>query len=234
MLRHALNCVQHLRLQPAMSALTSRAVAVQMLLQERKSSLQTRMLWLPVLHGEGVGCSDCTGGVGLVGMTGVCACAAAMPSKNMRPRSAALIILVPPSAPSGAAINVSLEPRPVKRNLSGLVHHQMVKKPSEASAISRREAPLRFRRAAWLLLVSLALAQGCATNDAATRAAEQAAMESDDDTLCQKKGAPDSKAYEACRKERAEARAQAAAVQEQKRRDFDRTLGQGTYGQSGF
>ena len=58
MLRQALNWVQHLKLQPAMSAEGSKAVAVQMLLQERKSSLQTRTLWLPVLHGDGVGLSD--------------------------------------------------------------------------------------------------------------------------------------------------------------------------------
>jgi hypothetical protein len=48
MLRHALNWVQHLRLQPAISAEESSAVAVHTLLQERKSSLQTRTLWLPV------------------------------------------------------------------------------------------------------------------------------------------------------------------------------------------
>lgn len=56
--RHALNMVQHLKLHPAMSALGSKAVAVQTLLQERKSSLHTRTLWLPALHGDGVGRSD--------------------------------------------------------------------------------------------------------------------------------------------------------------------------------
>jgi hypothetical protein len=49
-----------------------------------------------------------------------------------------------------------------------------------------------------------------------------------------KRGAPNSEAYEACRKSIAEARAQAAAVQEQKRRDFDRTLGAGTEGQNAY
>jgi hypothetical protein len=44
MLRHALNWVQHLKLQPAVSAEGSKAVAVHTLLQERKSSLQTRTL----------------------------------------------------------------------------------------------------------------------------------------------------------------------------------------------
>jgi hypothetical protein len=58
MLRHALNWVQHRRLQPAMSAEGSSAVAVQMLLQERKSSLQTRTLWLPGPQGDSGGLID--------------------------------------------------------------------------------------------------------------------------------------------------------------------------------
>jgi hypothetical protein len=44
MLRHALKLLQHLKLHPAVSAEGSRFVAVQMLPQERKSSLQTRTL----------------------------------------------------------------------------------------------------------------------------------------------------------------------------------------------
>jgi hypothetical protein len=58
MARQALNPVQHLRLQPAVSAEGSSAVAVQMLLQERKSSLHTRKLWLPAVQADWVGCSD--------------------------------------------------------------------------------------------------------------------------------------------------------------------------------
>ena len=58
MLRHALNCVQHFRLQPAISAEGSNAVAVHMLPQERKSSLQTRTLWLLAEHGDFEGLSD--------------------------------------------------------------------------------------------------------------------------------------------------------------------------------
>lgn len=86
-----------------------------------------------------------------------------------------------------------------------------------------------------LLLLPLAASQGCATQDRAARAAEEATLaDSDDDTACQKRGAPDSEAYEACRAQRADARAQAAAVQEQKRRDFDRTLGAGTDAQTNF
>jgi hypothetical protein len=85
------------------------------------------------------------------------------------------------------------------------------------------------------LLLLLIAGQGCTTQDAASRAAQQAALaESEDDTACQKKGAPDSEAYETCRKQRADARAQAAAVQEEKRRDFDRVLGAGTDGQTSF
>jgi hypothetical protein len=86
-----------------------------------------------------------------------------------------------------------------------------------------------------LTLLTLAAAQGCATQDRASRAAEQAGLaDSEDDTACQKRGAPDSEAYEVCRRQRADARAQAAAVQEQRRRDFDRTLGAGTDAQTNF
>ena len=85
-----------------------------------------------------------------------------------------------------------------------------------------------------LLLLPLAV-PGCATQDRAARAAEEAALaDSDDDAACQKRGAPDSEAYEICRAQRADARAEAAAVQEQKRRDFDRTLGAGTDAQTNF
>ncbi len=58
MLKQARNCVQHRSLQPAMSAEGSKAVAVQTLVQDRKSSLQTRTLWLPMLHGDCGGRSD--------------------------------------------------------------------------------------------------------------------------------------------------------------------------------
>ncbi|HLE03097.1 MAG TPA: hypothetical protein VI729_00565 [Anaerolineales bacterium] len=44
MLRQALNWVQHRRLQPVVSALGSKAVAVHTLVHERKSSSQTRTL----------------------------------------------------------------------------------------------------------------------------------------------------------------------------------------------
>ena len=86
------------------------------------------------------------------------------------------------------------------------------------------------------LLVAAAAGQGCATQGQATRAAEQTAMESEDDEACRQEGAPGTPAFDACRKELAEARARAqqAAIQEQKRRDFDRVLGAGTEGQSNY
>jgi hypothetical protein len=94
----------------------------------------------------------------------------------------------------------------------------------------RRTAVLR----AWSIILGAVLlsaaCQGCATRSEATRAAEQAAADSEDDATCQKKGPPDSEAYDTCRKQLADQRAQAAAVQEQKRRDFDRVLGAGTEG----
>lgn len=49
MFRHALNCVQHFRLQPAISAEGSNAVAVHVLLQE---------FWLLAEHGDFEGLSD--------------------------------------------------------------------------------------------------------------------------------------------------------------------------------
>ena len=55
-----------------------------------------------------------------------------------------------------------------------------------------------------------------------------------DDATCQQKGAEDSKAYEECRKGLAEAQARQSAMQEQKRRDFDRVLGAGTDGQNNY
>jgi hypothetical protein len=95
---------------------------------------------------------------------------------------------------------------------------------------------LRSYLIASILLVAAAAGQGCATQGQATRAAEQAAMESEDDEACRQEGAPGTPAFDACRKELAEARARAqqAAIQEQKRRDFDRVLGAGTDGQSNY
>ena len=87
---------------------------------------------------------------------------------------------------------------------------------------------------ALLLFVAAATGLGCASQDPATRAAEHAAQESEDDATCRQKGAEDSKVYEECRKALAEAQARQSAVQEQKRRDFDRVLGAGTDGQNSY
>lgn len=59
-------------------------------------------------------------------------------------------------------------------------------------------------------------------------------MESEDDANCRQKGEAGSKSYEECRKEIAEAKAKQGAMQEQKRRDFDRVLGAGTDGQNSY
>jgi hypothetical protein len=86
--------LQHLKLQPAMSADASRAVAVHTLLQERKSSLHTRMLWLPAPHADWLGFSDWAGGMGFV----VCACAPAA-SRNMSPRAKITHLVMSMSGP---------------------------------------------------------------------------------------------------------------------------------------
>jgi hypothetical protein len=110
----------------------------------------------------------------------------------------------------------------------------MAKKASEF-ATAKGETCLRSHLIVVLVLASLAGTQGCATQDRAARATEQAALaESEDDAACQKKGAPDSDAYDECRKALAEERARAAAAQEARRRDFDRTLGAGTDGLSNY
>jgi hypothetical protein len=125
----------------------------------------------------------------------------------------------------------------VKPNLFAKV--RITKRPKRRATLGRlrgRSLGLRSYLIALILLVPAAAGQGCATQGQATRAAEQAAMKSEDDTACRQQGAPDSPAYHACRKELAEARARAqqAAIQEQKRRDFDRVLGAGTEGQSNY
>lgn len=85
MLRHALYCVQQRKLQPATAELGSRAWAVQMLLQERKSSLQTLTLWLPWPQGEGDALRDWAG-------ESVCAqsCGAAAAKRSPRINNATL------------------------------------------------------------------------------------------------------------------------------------------------
>lgn len=124
---------------------------------------------------------------------------------------------------------------PVKPNLpANVLHHQTAKRRGKLPTRRERSLGLRSYLIVLILLVPVAVGQGCATQGQATRATEQAAPDSEDDATCRKKGAPDSEAYDACRKELAEAKARAAAIQEQKRRDFDRVLGAGTEGQSNY
>ena len=92
---------------------------------------------------------------------------------------------------------------------------------------------MRFRLAIAIWLLPLAV-QGCATQSDASRAAEQAAAESEDAATCREKSGADDNAFKACRKAMAEARTEQAAVQEQKRRDFDRVLGAGTEGVNNY
>jgi hypothetical protein len=56
-------------------------------------------------------------------------------------------------------------------------------------------------------------------------------VNSEDDAACRPQGAPGTQAYVDCRRALVEAREQQKAIiQEQKRRDFDRLLGEGTGG----
>jgi hypothetical protein len=110
----------------------------------------------------------------------------------------------------------------------------MAKKPRKVPHIRRRNQPVRSQLIALLLFVAAASGLGCASQDPAARAAEHAAQASEDDATCRQKGAEDSKAYEECRKGLAESQARQSAVQEQKRRDFDRVLGAGTDGQNSY
>jgi hypothetical protein len=86
------------------------------------------------------------------------------------------------------------------------------------------------------LLASLGLLQACAnpeSRQASTQAAE-AAADAKDDATCREKGLnPGSKDFDACRERLAEARADEAARQEQKRIEFQKTLGNGTSDYSG-
>ncbi|MGV1014475.1 MAG: hypothetical protein ACOYB4_05845 [Methyloceanibacter sp.] len=60
--------------------------------------------------------------------------------------------------------------------------------------------------------------------------AREATASAEDEATCRAKGEPGTESYEECRKALAASRAERAAIQEQKRRDFDRVLGAGTDG----
>jgi hypothetical protein len=86
------------------------------------------------------------------------------------------------------------------------------------------------------LMLSLGLLQACA-NPEATRASREAAeadAQTQDDAKCQENGLePGTPAYDTCRKRLAQARYDEAVAQEQRRIEFQRTLGAGTSDYSG-
>lgn len=75
---------------------------------------------------------------------------------------------------------------------------------------------------------------GQGENIRAQKMADQATAETEDEATCRAKGEPGTDAYDQCRSALAAARAERAAIQEQKRRDFDRVLGAGTDGISDY
>lgn len=91
-----------------------------------------------------------------------------------------------------------------------------------------------------ILAVMLPLSLGlfaCASQGDGMRgqlAAKQAAAEAEDEVTCSAKGQPGTEIYDECRQALAAARAERAAIQEQKHRDFDRVLGAGTDGLSDY
>jgi hypothetical protein len=88
----------------------------------------------------------------------------------------------------------------------------------------------QMTRAALIAFLLLTLAVGCADREQirAKQVADETAAAGEDDATCRPKGAPGTPGYDNCRKELAQARAARSAVQYQKQRDFDRTLGAGT------
>jgi hypothetical protein len=108
------------------------------------------------------------------------------------------------------------------------------KRPETLRPKRRRSSPLRLLPIFILVVVSVLAGQGCASQGQETRVARQAAAQpattSEEDAQCRTQGPPGSPAYVGCRKALAEQRTQRAIIQEQKRRDFDRVLGNGTGG----
>jgi hypothetical protein len=125
---------------------------------------------------------------------------------------------------------------PVKSKLirAPALRHQTAKKTRDVAAERRRSSPLRLLPIFVLVVVSVSAGQGCASQGQETRVARQAAAQpattSEEDAQCRTQGPPGSPAYVGCRKALAEQRTQRAIIQEQKRRDFDRVLGNGTGG----
>src|SRR5262249_53898306 len=107
-----------------------------------------------------------------------------------------------------------------------LVHQARLsntKAPKSRARIRPRRIPMPLFR-----IVLIMAAAACGTT---AFAGERPPITSDDDAACRPKGAPGSQAYVDCRHAIVEAREQQKAIiQEQKRRDFDRLLGDGTGG----
>jgi hypothetical protein len=83
-----------------------------------------------------------------------------------------------------------------------------------------------------VLLAGASLLLGCANpeQERARKLETAAAENTEDDSTCREQGGgPGHEAYDNCRKALSEARAREGAIQEQKRRDFDRVLGAGTH-----
>ena len=140
------------------------------------------------------------------------------------------------SPPVGVSMQASLyKGEAVKPNLAGRLR-LITKWPKSRARLATPQGRNRLRpQLIALLLFAPSLAGlGCASQDPATRAAEHAAAESEDDATCRQKAPEDGKAYDECRKGAAEAKARQSALQEQKRRDFDRVLGAGTDGQDNY
>jgi hypothetical protein len=89
---------------------------------------------------------------------------------------------------------------------------------------------VRVFRILLIMAAWVSAAQGCGLWTAAL-AGERPPVNGEDDAACRPQGAPGSQAYVECRRALAETRErQKAIIQEQKRRDFDRLLGEGTGG----
>jgi hypothetical protein len=81
------------------------------------------------------------------------------------------------------------------------------------------------------LVISLGLLAACANPESvqASRQAAQAAADAKDDATCRGKGlTPGTIAFDECRARLAQAAADEAALQEQRRIEFQKTLGAGT------
>jgi hypothetical protein len=100
---------------------------------------------------------------------------------------------------------------------------------NRAQEFEPRRETVRLFRILLIVAAGASAAQFCTGMSA--RAGEQPPVTSEDDAACRHQGPPGTRAYVDCRRALVEAREQQKAIiQEQKRRDFDRILGEGTGG----